>query len=109
VLLVETPDGTPLDISLAGLPYEERVIERSSTCQIAAAMSFTTCSAEDLVVLKAFADRPQDWIDIEGIIVRQGNAMNRALVTEELTALLLLKEDPEPETKLGRLFVKHCA
>ena len=107
VVLAETADGTPLDISLAGLPYEARVIERSSTFQIAPATSFTTCSAEDLIVLKAFADRPQDWLDIEGIVVRQGNRVDRGLVREELTALLLLKEDPEPGIKLERLFTKH--
>jgi hypothetical protein len=28
-------------------------------------------SAEDLIVLKAFASRPRDWIHVEGIIVRQ--------------------------------------
>jgi hypothetical protein len=107
VVLAETADGTPLDISLAGLPYEARVIERSSAFQIAPATSLTTCSSEDLIVLKAFADRPQDWLDIEGIVVRQGNRIDRALLTEELTALLLLKEDPEPGTKLERLLDKH--
>lgn len=69
----------------------------------------TTCSAEDLVVLKAFADRSQDWLDVEGIIVRQGSALNRTLVLEELHALLLLKEDMEPEGRLGRLLQKHPA
>ena len=107
VVLAETPEGTPLDISLAGLPYEERVVERASPFQIAPATNLTTCSAEDLVALKAFADRPQDWLDIEGVVVRQGNQMDRALVMEELRGLLLLKEDPEPGTKLERLFDKH--
>jgi hypothetical protein len=30
-----------------------------------------TCSAEDLIVLRAFADRSKDWVDIEGVIIRQ--------------------------------------
>lgn len=107
VVLAEAPDGTPLDISLGGLPYEERVIARSSAFQIAPGIHLTTCSAEDLVVLKAFADRPQDWLDIEGILVRQANGIDRRLVTEELTGLLLLKEDPEPGIRLARLFARH--
>ena len=31
VLLVETRDGVPLDISLGGLPYEAVVIDRSTS------------------------------------------------------------------------------
>jgi hypothetical protein len=64
-------------------------------------------SAEDLVVLKAFADRPQDWIDVEGIIVRQRGGLDRALVRRELRDLLELKEDIGPETVLMKLFEKH--
>jgi hypothetical protein len=30
-----------------------------------------TCSAEDLIVYKAFADRPRDWVDVKGILLRQ--------------------------------------
>lgn len=57
-----------------------------------------TCSAEDLVVLKAFAARPQDWLDVEGVIVRQGPALDRRVVVDELQDLLLLKEDTLPMT-----------
>ncbi len=35
-----------------------------------------TCSAEDLIVLKAFAARGRDWVDVEGIIVRQAGALD---------------------------------
>ena len=80
VLLVETAAGIPLDISLGGLPYEAAVVERSTPFEVEPRVSLTICSAEDLVTLKAFAGRPQDWLDIEGIIVRQGAALNHAQV-----------------------------
>lgn len=83
------------------------MIERSSPFGIAPGVVITTCSAEDLIVLKAFADRPQDWLDVEGIIVRQGVRLNRPAIREELSALLELKEDLEPLTRLTRLFEKH--
>ncbi len=108
VLLVESPAGIPLDISLAALPYEERVIERSSRFELAPGSVITTCSAEDLVVLKAFADRPQDWLDVEGVVVRQGRSLDRALVVRELRSLLELKEDVRPEDQLRRLFARHA-
>lgn len=107
VLLIESTAGVPLDVSLAALPYEERVMSRSSPFAFAPDCVITTCSAEDLVVLKAFADRPQDWIDIEGTIVRQRGALDRALIRRELRELLELKEDLGPEAVLTKLFEKH--
>jgi hypothetical protein len=67
-----------------------------------------TCSAEDLVVLKAFADRPQDWLDIEGVLVRQGRSLDRAQVIDELLPLLELKEELSPKTTLDKLFQRHA-
>ena len=107
VLLVAAANGTPLDISLAALPFEERLIERSSPHRFSEHAVLVTCSAEDLVVLKAFADRPQDWLDVQGILVRQGTMLNRAQVLEELRPLLELKEDSGPEAALQRLFSRH--
>lgn len=107
VVLVETSSGVPLDISLAGLPFEARVIARSTRFEIEPDTALVTCSAEDLVVLKAFAGRAQDWLDIEGIVVRQGTRLHRGLVLEELRPLLELKEDPDAEGQLRRLFEKH--
>ena len=107
VLLVAAANGIPLDISLAALPFEERIIERSSDYAFGSQYRVRTCSAEDLVVLKAFADRPQDWLDIEGVVVRQGTALNRAQVLDELMPLLELKEDLNPGVTIRRLFSRH--
>jgi len=107
VLLIHDSAGIPLDVSLAALPFEARVIERSSACAFAPEARLRTCSAEDLVVLKALANRPQDWLDVEGIIVRQGPALNRPLIIEELERLLELKEDVSPMASLEKLFRRH--
>lgn len=107
VLLVETADHVPLDISLGGLPFEGRVVGRASAFHAGPGVRLITCSAEDLVTLKTFAGRPQDWLDVEGIVVRQGRRLNRALIVEELRPLLALKDDPESERILQRLFDKH--
>ena len=53
-----------------------------------------TCSAEDLVVLKAFASRPQDWLDIESVAVRQHRVLDWNLVFEELEPLAAVREVP---------------
>jgi len=59
-----------------------------------------TCSAEDLIVFKAFADRLKDWADIESIISVQ-TTLNWAYITEQLSPLVELKEEPEIMDKLG--------
>ena len=108
VLLVETATGIPLDISLAGLPYEARVIERATPFEVEGRVRLMTCSAEDLVALKVFAGRAQDWLDVEGIIVRQGRSLDRAQVLAELGPLLELKDDDEAGSRLAALFQKHA-
>ena len=107
VVLVETTAGIPLDISLGALPFEGRVIDRASPYEFAPEVSVTTCSAEDLVVLKAFAARIQDWLDVEGILARQGSRLHRAQILEELNPLLELKEDFAAESTLRALFARH--
>ncbi len=71
VILARTADGTDLDFALGALAFEEQSVERASRWQLNGDISLTTCSAEDLIVHKAFAARPLDWSDIEAILARQ--------------------------------------
>jgi hypothetical protein len=103
VLLLFASNDVPLDIALAGMPFEERTIERSSTWQIKSGMKITTCSAEDLVIHEAFANRAQDWADIERVLMRQMKRLNVDLIFEELRPLLQLKEEPEIEGRLRKM------
>lgn len=80
--------SAPIDISLAALPYEARVGDRATPFVVDPALAIRTCSAEGLIVLKAFAGRPQDWLDVESVIVRRGETLDRELVRTELTPLL---------------------
>ena len=107
ILLLQDISGTDIDLSLGGMPYEERMMERSSEWQVRGHGSLTTCSAEDLVILKSFASRPRDWIDVEKTIIRQGISLNRAVILEELEILASLKEEPEILAQIESLFQKH--
>ena len=108
VLLLQSDDYLGIDVSLGAFPYEVRVIERSSHWRVSPYGRIRTCSAEDLVVLKAFANRPQDWIDIERVIVRQGARLDRRLILTELTPLAELKEDPGILQDLQQLLSPDC-
>ena len=95
VLLLRTVNGVGLDIALAALPYEALVIERSSYFAYPPGISLRTCSAEDLIVLKAFAGRGQDWVDVERIIVRQTGKLDWGYIREHLRPLAELKDAPQ--------------
>ena len=95
VLLLRSTEGVGLDVALAALPYEELVIQRSSYFDYPPGISLRTCSAEDLIVLKAFAGRAQDWADIERIIVRQTGKLDWDYIREQLQPLAELKDAPE--------------
>ena len=106
VLLLRDPSGVGIDISLGGLPFEARVIARASPFAFDAHCVITVCSAEDLIVQKAFANRPQDWVDIETVLRRQHNNIDRIQVLEELLPLAELKEDEAIVSQLKKLFTR---
>lgn len=95
VLLLKSPMGPGIDISLGGLPYEELLINRSSDFLFAPTITLRTCSAEDLIILKAFAARGRDWNDVETVIIRQKNQLDWIHIETYLAQLLELKEEPE--------------
>jgi hypothetical protein len=100
VLLLKASNGIGIDVAMAGLPFEERTTKRSTQFDFGRGVTLITASAEDMVVLKAFAGRPQDWIDLEGIIIRQDSKMNWRQILDELTPLCELKESPETVDRL---------
>lgn len=102
VLLLRSSKGVGLDVALAALPYEALAIERSSFFNYPPGISLRTCSAEDLIVLKAFAGRGQDWVDVERVIVRQTGKLDWNYIREQLLPLAELKDSPGILTELER-------
>jgi hypothetical protein len=102
-LLAITANGINADIALGAMPFEERAAERASYYELPGGASVTTCSAEDLVVHKAFAARDKDWLDIEGIVTRHGHVLDRTAIWDELLPLLELRDEPSIEPRLRQL------
>lgn len=102
VMLLTSEDGTDIDLALGGLPFEENAVGRASEFEFYPGMSLRTCSAEDLMVMKAFAGRDQDWGDVKGIIARQ-ESLNWKMIYSELEPLCELKNAPEIVTRLKQL------
>lgn len=80
VVLAHSGKGVGIDIVLAGLPYEARVIGRASDWHLDDATVLRTCSAEDLLVMKAFAARDKDWADVTSILERQTGKLDLEMV-----------------------------
>ncbi|HMO66123.1 MAG TPA: hypothetical protein PKE47_13020 [Verrucomicrobiota bacterium] len=92
VLLLLGPDDVPLDVALGAIPFELACIERSTPWLVLDRYRLRTCSAEDLIVHKVFAGRDRDWVDVEGVVRRQGSRLELELIRRELPPLLELKD-----------------
>ncbi len=100
VLLLESKGGIGVDIALGGIPFEEEMIRRATLFNFLPEFSISTFSAEDLIILKAFANREQDWTDIKGILIRQQGKILWDYVSKQLEPLCLAKELPGIMTHL---------
>ncbi|MBS1770031.1 MAG: nucleotidyl transferase AbiEii/AbiGii toxin family protein [Acidobacteria bacterium] len=98
VLLV-SHGNVGIDISLGALEFEESAVERSSNWTPLPDISLRTCSAEDLIVFKSFADRLQDWADVENILGVQRD-LDWNYIPAQLEPLVEAKGVPEILTKL---------
>jgi len=107
VVLVRSEQGVGVDIVLAGLPFEARVIERASPWQLDDSTTLMTCSAEDLLVMKAFAARDKDWADVTSVLERQAGTLDLELVRTELAPLVAAKEAPELIEQLENRIRRH--
>jgi len=86
VLLLTTEEGIPIDLALGSLPFEEVAIDRSRNINLGG-IAIRLCSAEDLVIMKAFANRNRDWSDIDGILVRQQANLDSSYILEQIRIL----------------------
>ncbi len=103
VLLLKHSSGVGIDIALAALPFEKSVVDRSVVIAVEPNCAVRVCTAEDLIVMKAFANRAIDWHDVRGIIVRQKGELDWRYINKELTPLSEAKEQPEIVYKLEAL------
>ena len=106
VLLLSSSNGISIDLSLSGINFEENMIARSTYFDFAPECSLFTCSAEDLIILKAFSDRPQDWIDVEGIVYRQKRKLDIDFILKELKQLCIVKGDMNIIKKIKSILKK---
>lgn len=94
LLLEHRPTGTPLEISLAWLPFEEEAIERSSLVTFRG-VRVPVAQPEDLIVYKAVAWRDRDKADIERLLLLYGEELNLDRVRDLVQQFAEALEEPE--------------
>ena len=103
VLLLTTSNGVKADVSLGGISFEEQLIDRATLFEFCKNFVIRTCSAEDLVILKAFAARDKDWTDVRWILEKQKGNIDVAYIRYHLRSLVELKEEPEIMVRLENM------
>ena len=102
--LVQEPGGVDTDVSLAAFPFERDGINRAELVLVhPAEAKIRLCDASDLIILKAFANRPRDWQDIRGIMIRSSGLLDWQRNLPKTTTLASLKEEPEILDRLNQL------
>ncbi|MGB9777414.1 MAG: nucleotidyl transferase AbiEii/AbiGii toxin family protein [Anaerolineae bacterium] len=111
VVLIQASNGCPVDISLGVPGYEEEVIRRAVDYEVAPGKTVRLCSPEDLIIHKAVAGRPQDLMDIAGIVHRQGDRLDGEYTRRwlrEFAAALEMPEILERFEHAWREFYEHA-
>ena len=87
--LPDFPTGAiRMDVITADHPYYRRVIQRAVTAELPeSGITVPVLTAEDLIVLKALADRPRDRADVVDVLEVQGDNLDRGLVERECRAI----------------------
>ncbi len=102
VVLAKSRDNVAYDIALAQFEFEREIIQRASFFEFSDDIELLTVSAEDLVVMKSFAGRDQDWIDVAGI-VEANNDLDIEYARRQLGLLVNLQSDNDALQKLDRI------
>jgi hypothetical protein len=95
VVLLVTTTGVSVDIALGAFGFELEALEQSSDWEAVPGLHLRTCAAEHLVVYKLVAARPQDLIDVEGVVRRQAGRLDVESIRRWGRVFAELKEDPD--------------
>ncbi|HEX5474081.1 MAG TPA: nucleotidyl transferase AbiEii/AbiGii toxin family protein [Vicinamibacterales bacterium] len=94
VLLVKTPAGVNIDVALAAYPFEQEAIDGAVGWSPLAGIELRVCPPEHLILYKLVAGRPQDLVDIAGVVRRQMPHLDVEEVRRWGRQFAEVKEDP---------------
>jgi hypothetical protein len=93
LLLRHAQSGTPIEVSLAWLPFEREAMGKAVQLDFAS-LKIPVATAEDLVIYKALAWRDRDRSDIERLLVLHGQHMDLARIRSLVEQFAEILEEP---------------
>jgi hypothetical protein len=102
LLLRHEASRTPMELSLAWLPFEARALERAERLDVDGA-SVPVALAEDLIVYKAVAWRDRDRADIERLLTVHRPHIDLTYVRSQVAEFAALLDEPDRIADFERL------
>jgi predicted nucleotidyltransferase len=99
VLLTHDPSGVDVDVSIAWLPFELEALAASERLEIAGT-PVCVARAEDLIIYKAVAFRPQDQQDIERLVVLHRADLDLTRIRRVVGEFAAALDEPERVDRL---------
>lgn len=103
VLQVWAAPGLATDFLVSIFEYEKEAVRRAVTIDVFGT-STRICTAEDLIIHKAIADREKDWLDISTILYRQQEKLDVAYIRYWLEQFATALETPEILNRFDKLY-----
>jgi len=101
LLLRHRESGVNIDINLGMLPFEIEIVKRSQLKTIGE-LQIRLPSVEDLIIMKAVANRMKDKIDIQNMVQVNPN-LDQKRIKKWVTQFATVLEQPELWTDLERI------
>jgi hypothetical protein len=94
LLLRHQPSGVDIDVSLAWLPFELEAIAAADQLEVGGT-TIRVARAEDLIIYKAVAFRPQDQQDIERLLTLHAKHVDFGRIRRTIDEFAQAIEEPE--------------
>ncbi len=95
-----------VDLLVSIFDYERQAIEHAMPMTIEGVPA-RVCTAEDFVIHKVVANREQDWIDVERVLMRQKAKLDQTYIQDWLRQFAEGLEMPELLTRYQKLQAKY--
>jgi hypothetical protein len=106
MLLVRVAE-VDINVAVALRGYEDSLFARIRSIEIEPGRRLNICSAEDLIIHKALAGRPQDLADVESVIQRQGTKLDVRYIRHWLGQFSRGLDDPVILERFRQLWARR--
>jgi hypothetical protein len=108
LLLRHAPSGVDVDVSIAWLPFELEALAAAEQVRLSG-IDVPIARAEDLVIYKSVAWRPQDQQDVERLLTLHGAEVDLRRIQRIVAEFAEALEDPDRVREVQRVIERALA